>query len=96
MVKRPLKSGDVSSAEAELSLALDDCDAPGVLRHLVLDDGGSAVRRIIIYDKDVKSMLGVELQYSVDDSGGIFALVVHRYDYYTVVSIHGRVISLLS
>ena len=54
VIDRPFESGDISRAETQLALAFDDVDASGILLHLLFDDGGGAVGRIVVDDKYVK------------------------------------------
>ena len=57
VVDRPFESCDISRAETQLALAFDDVDASGILLHLLFDDGGGAVGRIVVDDKYVKVVL---------------------------------------
>ena len=73
-----LKPGDVSGTESEFTGTLNDENTAWVLCYFVFNDSSSTVRRVVVYNEDVKIMR--KSDNGVDDSRRVLFLVVHWYN----------------
>ena len=74
-----LEADNIGSAESELAAALYDAYAVGMFGDFLLHYRRRAVRRVVVYNKNVERR--VESENGVDYRRGVLAFVVHRYDY---------------
>ena len=77
-LQRPAEAGDIGGAETLLARALQQVQRLGVFGLLLAYDGGSAVRRTVVDDEEMKSLR--QGKDRIDHLRYVLTLIVGGYD----------------
>ena len=95
MLQRPLETCDIGRSKAQFTTAFQYEETIGklLLCHHTLHDGCGTVRRPVIDDQDMKTLLQAE--HGTDNFLDILLFVIRRNNYNTVTCVHNNVFFLI-